>query len=247
MQQLTLSERLALLRDKIVTEPTPQETTDEEQKDTEPTQSISDIEDLVDTDTEDDYFYKEPLPYATPVVPQVGAVPYEYWESLAYDIALGTAPPEQMCEAYGIGLADLEMLRKSPYFSKLLAAKKQEVLEAGDNAATITKFRIIANMGMREFMRRLTSRHTSDRDFHAMLRTSLEMGRYLPDKNPTNDVQIAIGNNGGGGSGMTFNIYGIPGLDHLNKGEPKDVTKVIDHEETIEVIEVLPSIDMEEL
>lgn len=181
-----------------------------------------------------DYYDKfEPLDYQRPVLPQVGGVPYDYWESIAYDLALGHAPTEQLCKAYDIDQRQLHELHENPYFKKLLASKKQEVQDVGDNATTVTKFRMIANIGMREFVRRLTSVNTSDKDFHTLFRTALEVGRQLPQPDKSGGVAIEMGT---GGNQMTFNIYGMPGLEHLQSATVDEPT----HDaEFVEVVEPL--------
>lgn len=179
----------------------------------------------------------EPLDYQRPVLPQVGGVPYDYWESIAYDLALGHAPTEQLCQAYDIDQRQLHELHENPYFKKLLASKKQEVQDVGDNATTITKFRMIANIGMREFVRRLTSVNTSDKDFHTLFRTALEVGRQLPQPDKSGGVAIEMGT---GGNQMTFNIYGMPGLEHLQSATVDETTQ---DAEFVEVVEPAPLVE----
>ena len=179
-----------------------------------------------------DYYDKfEPLDYQRPVLPQVGGVPYDYWESIAYDLALGHAPTEQLCQAYDIDQRQLHELHENPYFKKLLASKKQEVQDVGDNATTVTKFRMIANIGMREFVRRLTSVNTSDKDFHTLFRTALEVGRQLPQPDKSGGVAIEMGT---GGNQMTFNIYGMPGLEHLQSATVDEPTQDAEFVEVVE-------------
>lgn len=173
----------------------------------------------------------EPLDYQRPVLPQVGGVPYDYWESIAYDLALGHAPTEQLCQAYDIDQRQLHELHENPYFKKLLASKKQEVQDVGDNATTVTKFRMIANIGMREFVRRLTSVNTSDKDFHTLFRTALEVGRQLPQPDKSGGVAIEMGT---GGNQMTFNIYGMPGLEHLQSATVDEPTQDAEFVEVVE-------------
>lgn len=151
------------------------------------------------------------MEYQSPQLPTTGeALPFHLWESLAYDIALGSPSDEHLASAYGISVQELTKIRYNTYFDKLLVAKQKEVEEVGDRASTVTKFRVIASMGMREFMRRVTSPNTSDKDFHSLFRTALEMGELMPTQGKGLEIEV-----GSGSSGTTFNIYGIPGLDHL--------------------------------
>ena len=152
------------------------------------------------------------LEYKAPIMPQVGTVPFHLWESLAYDLALGHLPSEELAVAYSSTLPELMSLIESPYFTKLLNAKKEEVEEVGPRASTVTKFRVITSMGMREYMRRVTSPDTSDKDFHSLFKLALEMAELTP---PPQAKEAGVEIKVGAGDGMTFNVYSIPGLDHL--------------------------------
>ena len=152
------------------------------------------------------------LEYKAPVMPQVGTVPFHLWESLAYDLALGHPPSEELATAYSSTLPELMSLIESPYFTKLLNAKKEEVREVGPRASTVTKFRVITSMGMREYMRRVTSPDTSDKDFHSLFKLALEMAELTP---PPQAKEAGVEIKVGAGDGMTFNVYSIPGLEHL--------------------------------
>lgn len=140
-------------------------------------------------------------------LPQVGDIPFHMWDSLAYDLALGVLPVEQVCEGYGYPVASVELLKQNEYFSKLLDEKVEEVSAMGGNATFTTKFRIIANMGTKEFIRRLHSEDTSSREFHALYRLAVELAELVPQPNQQQQ-QVA-------GAGVTINLHGIPGLEHI--------------------------------
>lgn len=194
--------------------------------------SLSAIADMVVPMTSPKNFY--PMDYEAPILPQAGTIPFHLWESLAYDMALGHPPSEELATAYSSTLDDLHLLIESPYFNKLLQAKKEEVEEVGPRASTVTKFRVITSMGMREYMRRVTSPATSDKDFHALFKLALEMGELAPPSAPKAGVQIDVGD---GVEGMTFNIYGIPGLNHLSNTPVETTPDPIDI--TPEVVEAI--------
>ena len=140
----------------------------------------------------------------------IGGVGFHLWEAIAYDLALDANPPSAIAHAYGITEADLIILQENQYFAKLLASKRQEIEDVGDNAETTLRFRMATNMAMGEFIRRLTSKNTADKDFHQLFRTSLEMAKLIPQpskEQPTAMIQA--------GSGITFNLFGVPGLEHL--------------------------------
>lgn len=232
----TIAETLASLRGTPAQPTPPAEPTD--LADTVPaTLSLSEIAEITDRATTPRYDGADDfsgIEYKAPILPQVGTIPFHLWESLAYDLALGHPPSEELATAYSSTLEDLVALIESPYFSKLLSAKREEVAEVGPRASTVTKFRVITSMGMREYMRRVTSPNTSDKDFHALFKLALEMGELTPPPAPKDGgVQIDIGNNA---DGMTFNIYGIPGLDHVQN--LRDVTPQTVDVNDIDVVDI---------
>ena len=88
-------------------------------------------------------------------------------------------------------------------------------------------------MGMREYMRRVTSPDTSDKDFHSLFKLALEMAELTP---PPQAKEAGVEIKVGAGEGMTFNVYSIPGLDHL-ASNTVDVTPttVVDEVEFVDV------------
>ena len=202
----------------------------------EPTLPLDEIASIVERPslpTVDDHYGIE---YRAPVMPQVGTVPFHLWESLAYDLALGHPPSEELATAYSSTLPELISLIESPYFTKLLGAKKEEAEEVGPRASTVTKFRVITSMGMREYMRRVTSPDTSDKDFHSLFKLALEMAELTP---PPQAKEAGVEIKVGAGEGMTFNVYSIPGLDHL-ASNTVDVTptEVVDDIDVVEFVDV---------
>ena len=91
------------------------------------------------------------------------AIPFTQWESLAYDLALGTAPLNHIAAGYGVDVIQLQELMGNEHFNQLLTAKKSEVRKQGDGAAFTVGFRMMANRGMQSFLTRLTSPQTGDR------------------------------------------------------------------------------------
>lgn len=149
--------------------------------------------------------------HSLPTQTKIGGVGFHLWEAIAYDLALDASPPSAIAQAYGITLSELQTLQENHYFAKLLASKRQEVIEVGDNADTTLRFRMATNMAMGEFIRRLTSKNTADKDFHQLFRTGLEMAKLIPQpvkEQPQTTIQA--------GEGVTFNLIGVPGLEHLS-------------------------------
>ena len=167
--------------------------------------------------------------HGLPTQTTIGGIGFHLWEAIAYDIALDASPPSAIAHAYGITEADLIILQENQYFAKLLASKRQEIENVGDNAETTLRFRMATNMAMGEFIRRLTSKNTADKDFHQLFRTSLEMAKLIPQ--PTKEplpTTIQAGN------GITFNLFGVPGLEHLSAqpvphAQPQPKPVVIEH------------------
>lgn len=163
------------------------------------------------------------------------AIPFTQWESLAYDLALGTAPLKHIAAGYKVDLIQLQELITNPHFDQLLKSKKSEVSKLGDGAAFTVGFRMMANRGMQSFMNRLTSAQTGDKEFLGLFKQAVELAQLKPVEDPE----------GGGGNivigapSVTFNITGIPGLEHLNGPVTKtvDMAQPEDEYEEAEIIE----------
>lgn len=136
-------------------------------------------------------------------------LPTDLWEPLAYDLALDNVPPTQIAQAYSLSLDQLERLQSSPYFSKMLGAKKEEVSSLGADAAFIVKMRMMATRASPQFMCRLVDPATNNKDFHALFKTAVELANLAP-KEDISDKQTIVG------ASVTFNIQGVPGLGHLS-------------------------------
>lgn len=136
---------------------------------------------------------------------------FELWEALAYDLALENATPEVIANAYGVNPSQIEELKTNPYFDKMLRTKQEEVKQLGSDAAFVVKMRMVANRATPQFLQRLTSSATNNKDFHALFKTAVELAQLIPqDNNDDNVPQAVIG------ASVTFNIQGVPGLDHLS-------------------------------
>lgn len=149
------------------------------------------------------------------------SVPFELWEALAYDMALGTTPDEVLAERLGVPAEELQLLRDNAYFAKLLGGKLEELQTLDDNAAVTVAYRMITNRAASHFLRRLTNPETSDKDFLNMFKTAVDMARLTPPP-PATPAQAAAQ------ASITFNIQGVPGLEHLMPHGAGGVT--IEHE-----------------
>ena len=147
-----------------------------------------------------------PIP-APPSTVQDTRVPFEVWEALAYDMALGTVADEILAERLKVDVEDLGVLRTNPYFVKLLSSKADEIKQLDENAPFTVAFRMIANRASSHFLSRLTNPSTSDKDFHSLFKTAVELARLTPPEDQPAAAATAQ---------VTFNIQGIPGLDHLS-------------------------------
>lgn len=141
----------------------------------------------------------------------VSPIGFELWEALAYDLALDHTSREQIAEAYSLTLEQLDHLQSNDYFYKMLKAKQEEVKQLGSDAAFTVKMRIVANRATPQFMQRLLNPAASNKEFQAFFRQAVELAQLVPkpqsDDTPT---PVAIG------AAVTFNIQGVPGLEHLS-------------------------------
>ncbi len=133
------------------------------------------------------------------------------WETLAYDLALSNTDPQTIANAYDLTIDQLEQLQTSPYFAKILQAKKDEVKQLGSDATFAVKMRMVANRATPQLLRRLTDPNTANRDFLAMFKTVTELGQLIPQPNQDDNPQPTLI-----GASVTFNISGVPGLEHLS-------------------------------
>lgn len=163
---------------------------------------------------------------------------FELWEALAYDLALDHTDRSTIAEAYHLTVQQLDHLEANPYFDKMLKAKKDEIKQIGSDAAFVVKMRMVANRATQQFLKRLTDNSTSTKDFHALFKTAVELAQLMPQPNEETNVPQAVI-----GASITFNIQGVPGLDHLSTASAQpanneqDVTDadwedVIEHQNT---------------
>lgn len=158
-------------------------------------------------------------------------IPFELWETLAYDLALANTDPQTIAQAYDLTLTQLEHVQSNPYFAKILQAKKDEVLQLGSDATFAVKMRMVANRATPQLLKRLTDPNTANRDFLAMFKTVTELGQLIPEPNQDNQQSTVLG------ASITFNISGVPGLEHLTQtSEPKAVTHDVTDADWEEVV-----------
>ena len=158
------------------------------------------------------------------VVPKSNAVEFELWETLAYDLALANTDQQTIANAYDLTIDQLEQLQTNPYFAKILQAKKDEVKQLGSDATFTVKMRMVANRATPQLLRRLTDPNTANRDFLAMFKTVTELGQLIPQPSQDDSPQPTLI-----GASITFNISGVPGLEHLSTASQSSQT-VIDAE-----------------
>lgn len=154
-----------------------------------------------------------PLP---PSVPDDAPPPVEFtlWEVLASDLAIGMTPTPAILKAYDISREQLELLQANPFFQKLLQAKQDEIAESSRNpseAAFVQKMRFIADKATPRLLARLTDNETTNKDFATLLQMVVRLARREPPP-PRDDAPLAPALTG---PTVTFNIVGVPGLDHL--------------------------------
>ena len=153
----------------------------------------------------------EPKEEVPATIPTTNPVQFELWETLAYDLALANTDPQTVANAYEITTDQLEQLQTNPYFAKILQAKKDEVKQLGSDATFAVKMRMVANRATPQLLRRLTDPSTANRDFLAMFKTVTELGQLIPQPSQDDSQQPTLI-----GASVTFNISGVPGLEHLS-------------------------------
>ena len=158
------------------------------------------------------------------VVSKNDAVEFELWETLAYDLALANTDPQTIANAYDLTIDQLEQLQTNQYFAKIIQAKKDEVKQLGSDATFAVKMRMVANRATPQLLRRLTDPSTANRDFLAMFKTVTELGQLIPQPSQDDSSQPTLI-----GASVTFNISGVPGLEHLSTAQVAD-KNVIDAE-----------------
>lgn len=151
-----------------------------------------------------------------PVVPDDAPPPVEFtlWEVLASDLAIGMTPTPAILKAYDISREQLDLLQANPFFQKLLQAKQDEIAESSRNpseAAFVQKMRFIADKATPRLLARLTDNETTNKDFATLLQMVVRLARREPPP-PRDDAPLAPALTG---PTVTFNIVGVPGLDHL--------------------------------
>lgn len=151
-----------------------------------------------------------------PTVPDDAPPPVEFtlWEVLASDLAIGMTPTPAILKAYDISREQLDLLQANPFFQKLLQAKQDEIAESSRNpseAAFVQKMRFIADKATPRLLARLTADDTTNKDFATLLQMVVRLARREPPP-PRDDAPLAPALTG---PTVTFNIVGVPGLDHL--------------------------------
>lgn len=191
----------------------------------------SQLEELADTDLS---FEETDKKLSLPI--QSFSLPFESWEALAYDIALGTGDLNALSERYGLFREELEKILDNSYFKTLLQAKIEEVDRLGSNASFVVKMRLITNKASSSFLQRLLSPSTSDKDFSILYKTAVELAQ-LTDKSasysPVNSIQPSIPQ-------VVFNIQGVPDLLHLARARAEERAKSLAEERAD-----IPPIDVE--
>ena len=154
--------------------------------------------------------------------PEVEAIDFELWEVLAYDIALKNPPIEQLASAYNVTIPQIAALQEHDAFKRILALKRQEVAQIGSNADFTVMMRMIANKGAKRLLERLMNHGTSDRDFATLYKQVIQLAKLEPVESKADGDSVP---NAFAGNSVVFNLYGIPGLEHLqNPNVPQQAT-----------------------
>lgn len=136
-------------------------------------------------------------------------IEFENWEALAYDLALGVASDQELANGYGVEIEALYSTIQNVNFKKMLDVKKKEVDGLGNGADFTVKMRLIANKAAPTLLKRLLSGATEDKDFVKLFETATRLGQLEPSKDEEPDDRGLVG------AGITINLHGMPGLEHL--------------------------------
>ena len=139
-------------------------------------------------------------------------IEFENWEALAYDLALGVADERELATGYGVELHALHSTMTNTNFIKMLDTKKREVAGLGDGADFTVKMRLITNKAAPRLLRRLLSNGTEDKDFAKLFEIATRLAQLEPSKEEDAGDERGIL-----GTGLSINLYGMPGLDHIGK------------------------------
>lgn len=163
--------------------------------------------------------------------PHIHLIDFENWEALAYDLALGVANDQELAKGYGVEIHALHSTIENTNFKKMLATKKKEVDGLGDGADFTIKMRLITNKAAPKLLSRLLSNGTEDKDFAKLFEIATRLAQLEPSKDAEPDAQGIIG------AGITINLHGMPGLEHLNTvsdtPKPSIVTPDIEDAEVV--------------
>lgn len=142
--------------------------------------------------------------------PHIHLIEFENWEALAYDLALGVANDQELAKGYGVEIHALYSTIENPNFKKMLATKKKEVENLGDGADFTIKMRLITNKAAPKLLNRLLSNNTEDKDFAKLFEIATRLAQLEPTKDAEPDDRGIVG------AGITINLHGMPGLEHLS-------------------------------
>lgn len=142
--------------------------------------------------------------------PHIHLIEFENWEALAYDLALGVANDQELAKGYGVEIHALHSTIENPNFKKMLATKKKEVENLGDGADFTIKMRLITNKAAPKLLNRLLSNNTEDKDFAKLFEIATRLAQLEPTKDAEPDDRGIVG------AGITINLHGMPGLEHLS-------------------------------
>ena len=150
-----------------------------------------------------------PVPYAPYLSPA-------QWGSLAYDILLdnGSTGPSDILTCYGITQAQLDELLQNPHFIATMDEVRTELSKLGDNAKFIARARALTENMLPVIFKRGMDPRTETKEVLSIFKTIASLSMLDPTTNGTKSKSDDAPDLGRGGS-FTMNLYGIPGLEHL--------------------------------
>lgn len=117
----------------------------------------------------------------------------EHWGSLALDLALETAPLEDILRAYDLTAAEFHETEKNVAFQNELRLVRERIESMGDNGGFILRARAIAEATLPTMMNLIQSSDTEPAVKASIFKTLTELARldFKSDPNPPKSATAA--------------------------------------------------------
>lgn len=159
------------------------------------------------------------------------------WSNIANDIIMSRVQEQQgatsvlslqdICEAYGLTITELNQTLALTEFQRLFAESKQRIEALGDNAALTLRATVIAAEVLEEGYRRIMSKESETKDVLKFVEMTMKYAGFDPTVNKNNKESV----NTGAINTVIINVPpGIPGMEHIYETASRNVIEVIPDE-----------------